>query len=154
VDRGCHRLLPKVMNRQIDILLVEDNPLDVRLAQEALRDLPMAHHLHVVTDGELAIEFLSKKGQFADATRPDLILLDLNLPRKSGREVLEFIKQHEELKVIPVLVLTTSSAPSDIHRTYAAHANSYIIKPRDLDKFWHMTAAIENFWTKVASLPT
>lgn len=141
------------MKDQIEILLVEDNPGDIRLTQEALRDLDIRHHLHVVTDGEAAVEYLMGEGAHKDAVRPDLILLDLNLPKRSGREVLEHIKKHDELKLIPVLVLTTSSSPADVRAAYAAHANSYIIKPRDLDMFWQIAAAIETFWIKVATLP-
>lgn len=141
------------IDRPVEILLVEDNPGDVRLTREALIELNVQHNLHVVTDGEAAIEFLFRKGRFAKAVRPDLILLDLNLPRRNGREVLEQIKQDEDLKLIPVLVLTTSGSPLDIRAAYSLHANSYIVKPRDLDKFWEVASAIEEFWLRTATLP-
>ena len=142
-----------VMERTVEILLVEDNPGDVRLTKEALVELKVPHSLHVVTDGEAALEFLFRRGRYAKAIRPDLILLDLNLPRRNGREVLEQIKQDPDLKLIPVLVLTTSGSPLDIRAAYSLHANSYIVKPRDLDKFWEVASAIEEFWIRTATLP-
>jgi two-component system, chemotaxis family, response regulator Rcp1 len=141
------------IDRPVEILLVEDNPGDVRLTREALLELNVKHSLHVVTDGEAALEFLFRKGRHTKAVRPDLILLDLNLPRRNGREVLEQIKKDEDLKLIPVLVLTTSGSPLDIRAAYSLHANSYIVKPRDLDKFWEVASAIEEFWLKTATLP-
>src|SRR5688572_12957536 len=131
--------------RPVEILLVEDNPGDVRLTKEALIELKVRHNLHVVTDGEAALEFLFKRERYGKAVRPDLILLDLNLPRRNGREVLEQIKQDPDLKLIPVLVLTTSGSPLDVRAAYSLHANSYIVKPRDLDKFWEVASAIEEF---------
>jgi two-component system response regulator len=141
------------IERPVEILLVEDNPGDVRLTQEALVELKVRHVLHVVTDGEAALEFVFRRGRYSKAVRPDLILLDLNLPRRNGREVLEQIKQDSDLKLIPVLVLTTSGSPLDVRAAYSLHANSYIVKPRDLDKFWEVASAIEEFWLRTATLP-
>jgi CheY-like chemotaxis protein len=139
--------------KPIDILLVEDNPGDVRLTQEALKDAKVANTLHVVVDGEQAMNFLRKKGIYADAVRPDLILLDLNLPRKDGREVLREIKGDEDLRRIPVVILTTSSAEEDVFRTYSDHANCYITKPISFDQFINVVRSIENFWLTVVKLP-
>ncbi len=141
------------IDRPVEILLVEDNPGDIRLTQEALAEVKVRHRLHVVTDGEAALEFLFRKGRYPKAVRPDLILLDLNLPRRNGREVLEQIKQDPDLKLIPVLVLTTSGSPLDVRAAYSLHANSYIVKPRDLDQFWQVASAIEEFWLRTATLP-
>ena len=141
------------IERPVEILLVEDNPGDVRLTKEALIELKVRHNLHVVTDGEAALEFLFQRDRYGKAVRPDLILLDLNLPRRNGREVLEQIKQDPDLKLIPVLVLTTSGSPVDVRAAYSLHANSYIVKPRDLDKFWEVASAIEEFWLRTATLP-
>lgn len=137
----------------IDILLVEDNPGDVRLTKEALKDATMKSNVHVVTDGEEAMSFLNQEGDFAEVPRPDLILLDLNLPRKDGREVLEEIKADDRLKMIPVVVLTTSEAEQDIARVYELHANCYITKPVDLDRFMDVIRTIEEFWFRVVRLP-
>jgi chemotaxis family two-component system response regulator Rcp1 len=138
----------------VQILLVEDNPGDARLARQGLLQCKMAHDLHVVDDGVKAMAFLNREGQYQEATRPQLILLDLNLPRKDGREVLREIKEHEDLKTIPVIILTTSSAERDINRTYALHANSYITKPLDFLQFVDVVKSIENFWFSTAQLPT
>ena len=137
----------------IDILLVEDNPGDVRLAQEALKESKVRNKLFVVNDGVEAIDFLRRQGKHADAPRPDLILLDLNLPRKSGREVLAEIKTDETLKRIPVVVLTVSRAEEDIIRSYNQHANCYITKPLDFNQFMEVTKAIEGFWLTIVKLP-
>ena len=137
----------------IGILLVEDSPGDVRLTQEAFRDDKIANKLHVVTDGEQALAFLHKKGAFVDAVRPDLILLDLNLPKKDGREVLAEIKSDPALRRIPVVVLTTSDAERDILDAYANHANCYITKPIHLDQFVHVVRSIEDFWLAIVRLP-
>ncbi len=137
----------------IEILLVEDSPGDVRLTQEALKDGKVRNHLHVVSDGVEAEQFLHRQGPFADAPRPDLILLDLNLPRKDGRELLGEIKTDPALRRIPVVVLTTSSAEEDILRSYDLHANSYITKPVDLDQFMNVIRQIEGFWLTVVQLP-
>jgi two-component system, chemotaxis family, response regulator Rcp1 len=139
--------------KPVDILLVEDSPTDVLLAQEALEHAKVLNNLHVVSDGVEAMAFLRREGQFADATRPDLILLDLNLPRKDGREVLEEIKNDVNLKSIPVVVLTTSKAEEDILRAYGLHANCYVSKPVDFEQFTRVVKAIENFWFTVVSLP-
>ena len=135
------------------ILLVEDNPGDVRLTKEGLRDGKFVVDLHVANDGVEAMEFLRKEGKYEDAPRPDLILLDLNMPRKDGRETLEEIKSDENLKLIPVVILTTSNSESDILKSYGLHANSYITKPVDLDQFIHVIQAIESFWMTVVKLP-
>jgi CheY-like chemotaxis protein len=137
----------------IEILLVEDSPGDVELTREALTDSKMANRLHVVEDGEEALAFLRRQPPYADAIRPDLILLDLNLPRKDGREVLEEIKNDQELKMIPVVILTTSHSEEDIVRTYALHANCYITKPVDFNQFFNVVKSVEDFWFTVVKLP-
>lgn len=137
----------------VEILLVEDNPGDVRLTQEAFKENKMRNTLHVVEDGVKAMQFLRREGPYADAVRPDVILLDLNLPRKDGREVLAEIKADDDLKRIPVVVLTTSDAEQDILMTYDLHANCYINKPVDLAQFIHVIQSIEGFWLSVVMLP-
>jgi chemotaxis family two-component system response regulator Rcp1 len=137
----------------IDILLVEDNPGDVRLAQEALRESKMRNKLFVVDDGIEAMAFLRQEGKYAHAPRPDLILLDLNLPKKSGQEVLTEVKTDESLKRIPVVVLTVSNAEQDILRCYNHHANCYITKPLDFNQFMEVTRMIEGFWLTIVKLP-
>ena len=137
----------------IDILLVEDNPGDVRLTREALKDAKVLNEVYVAQDGVEAMQFLHKEGKFADAPVPDLILLDLNLPRKDGREVLAEIKQDPKLKRIPVVVLTTSKADEDIIRTYNLHANAYITKPVDLNRFIEIIHTLEEFWFSIVKLP-
>jgi two-component system, chemotaxis family, response regulator Rcp1 len=137
----------------IEILLVEDNPADVRLTIEALKEAKVANRLSVVKDGVGAMEFLQQKGSYADAPRPDLILLDLNLPRKDGREVLAEIKADPSHKRIPVVVLTTSHAEEDILKAYDLHANCYITKPVDFEQFMKVVQSIENFWLAVVKLP-
>ena len=139
--------------RPIDILLVEDSPADVRLTREALKEAKVLNTLHVVQDGMAALAFLRKEGQYAGSPRPDLILLDLNLPKKDGREVLAEIKQDENLKRIPVVVLTTSRAEEDVVRSYNLHANAYVTKPVDLTQFLEVIRAIEEFWLAVVTLP-
>jgi chemotaxis family two-component system response regulator Rcp1 len=138
----------------IEILLVEDSPGDVRLTQEALRDAKVQNNLHIASDGIEATAFLWRQGKYANAPRPDLILLDLNLPKKGGREVLEEIKQDPSLKSIPVVILTTSAAEEDILRSYQLHANCYITKPVDLDQFLKVIKTIDNFWLAIVKLPT
>jgi two-component system, chemotaxis family, response regulator Rcp1 len=138
----------------VEILLVEDSPGDVRLTQEALRDFKMRNNLHVTRDGVEATEFLWRQGRYANSPRPDLILLDLNLPKKSGREVLEEIKLDSDLKTIPVVILTTSADEEDILRSYQLHANCYITKPVDLDQFLKVVKTIDNFWLAIVKLPT
>jgi len=137
----------------IDILLVEDNPGDVRLAQEALRESKVRNKLYVVEDGVEAMAFLRREGKYDTAPRPDLILLDLNLPRKSGREVLSEIKTDEALMRIPVVVLTVSRAEEDVIRCYSHHANCYITKPLDFNQFMEVTRSIEEFWLTIVKLP-
>jgi CheY-like chemotaxis protein len=137
----------------INILLVEDNPGDVRLTVEALREGKVHNHLSVARDGVEALAFLRREGEFADAPRPDVILLDLNLPKKDGREVLAEIKADERLRRIPVVVLTTSKAEEDILRSYALHANCYVTKPVDLEQFITVVRSIEDFWFSIVRLP-
>jgi CheY-like chemotaxis protein len=139
--------------RPVQILLVEDNAADVRLTIEALREGKVRNDLHVARDGAEAMEFLRRQGPFADAPRPDLVLLDLNLPRKDGREVLREIKDDDSLKRIPVVVLTTSSAEADILRSYSLHANCYITKPVDLEQFVQVVKSIDDFWLTIVKLP-
>ena len=139
--------------RPIDILLVEDNPGDADLAREALEDGKVHNTVYVVSDGEEAMAFLRRQGKYADAPRPDLVLLDLNLPRKNGKEVLADIKSDEDLKRIPVVVLTVSKDEEDILRTYDLHANCFITKPIDLNQFIKVVKAIEDFWLTIVKLP-
>jgi two-component system, chemotaxis family, response regulator Rcp1 len=140
-------------NGPIEILLVEDNPGDVRLTKEALKEGKVYSNLHTVKDGVEAMEFLRREGKYKDVPRPDIILLDLNLPRKDGREVLEEIKSDELLKRIPVVVLTTSKAEEDVLRTYNLHANCYVTKPVDLEKFMVVVKSIDVFWLTVVTVP-
>lgn len=142
-----------MIGRPVEILLVEDNPGDVRLTREALNDGKVLNNLHVVVDGVDAMAFLRRDGQYGEATRPDVILLDLNLPKKDGREVLAEIKADPGLMRIPVVVLTTSEAEKDILQAYDLHANSYIIKPVDLDQFIRVMESIEDFWLTIVKLP-
>jgi CheY-like chemotaxis protein len=140
-------------SREISILLVEDNLADVVLTQEALEDSKLINHMDVVKDGEEAMSFLRKQGKYEGAVTPDLVLLDLNLPRKDGRQVLKEIKEDPVLKVIPVVILTTSAADEDILRTYRLHANCYIMKPVDFAQFTHVVRTIESFWFSIVTLP-
>ena len=137
----------------IEILLVEDNPGDVRLTKEALKEGKVANKINVVMDGMEAMAFLHREGKYANAPKPDLILLDLNLPKKNGREVLSEIKMDSRLKCIPVVVLTSSQAEKDIVMTYNLHANCYITKPVDFGQFIDVVKSIENFWFNVVKLP-
>ncbi|MBI5687451.1 MAG: response regulator [Verrucomicrobia bacterium] len=137
----------------INILLVEDSPSDVRLMREALKDAKVLNTLHVAGDGVAAMAFLRNQGEHADSPRPDLILLDLNLPKKDGREVLAEVKEDETLKRIPVVVLTTSSAEQDVVRTYNLRANAYVTKPVDFKEFLKVIRTIEDFWLAVVTLP-
>lgn len=140
--------------RPIEILLVEDNPGDVRLTIEALKEGKVSNRLSVARDGVEALAFLRREGPHANAARPDLILLDLNLPKKDGREVLAEIKEDSRLRRIPVVVLTTSKAEEDILRTYDLHANCYITKPVDLEQFISVVRSIDDFWLSVVRLPS
>jgi chemotaxis family two-component system response regulator Rcp1 len=143
----------KTGGKLVEILLVEDNPGDVRLTIEALREGKVLNNLHVASDGVEALEFLNKEGKFAGAVRPDIILMDLNLPRKDGRELLADIKSSLNLRRIPVVILTTSKAEEDIVQTYDLHANCYITKPVDLDSFIEVVKSIEDFWFSIVKLP-
>ena len=145
--------LENATGRPIEILLVEDNPGDVRLAVEALKDAKVSNNLNTVTDGEAALEFLRRQGKWDKAPRPDLVLLDLNLPRKSGREVLCEIKEDPRLRTIPVVILTTSQAEEDVLKAYNCNANCYITKPVDLDQFIKVVRSIEDFWLTIVKLP-
>jgi CheY-like chemotaxis protein len=136
------------------ILLVEDSPGDVRLTREALRDAKICNELHVVRDGVSALAYLRGEGEHAGAPRPDIVLLDLNLPRKDGREVLEEMKADDELRRIPVIVLTTSVAEGDVLRSYDLHVNAYVTKPLDLDGFVAVVRSIESFWLSIVRLPS
>jgi len=137
----------------VEILLVEDSPGDVRLTIEALKEAKVSNRLNVVGDGVEALEYLRRQGKYAHAARPDVVLLDLNLPRKDGRKVLAEMKEDADLKVIPVVVLTTSHAEEDVLEAYQNHANCYITKPVDFQQFLHVVQSIENFWLSVVRLP-
>ena len=139
--------------RPVEILLVEDNPGDVRLTQEALKEGKVYNDLSVVEDGVEAMAFLRREGEYADAPRPDMILLDLNLPKKDGREVLEEVKADERLRRIPVVVLTTSQDEQDVLKAYDFHANCYITKPVDFDQFIRVLRSIKDFWLTIVKLP-
>lgn len=142
-----------IYGRPINILLVEDNPADVRLTQEVLKDAKVRNTLTAVGDGEEAMALLHREGKHAAALRPDLILLDLNLPKKDGRELLAEIKSDENLKIIPVIILTTSTSEEDILKSYGLHANCYITKPVDLDQFVKVVQSVEDFWLTIVKLP-
>ena len=139
--------------RPIEILMVEDSPTDAQLTVEALHAAKIVNRLNHVEDGVEAMQFLRQEGPYADAPRPDLILLDLNLPRKDGREVLAELKRDPDLKVIPVVILTTSRSEEDVLRSYQLHANCYITKPVDFTKFMEVVKAIESFWLTIVTLP-
>ena len=143
----------KILGKPIEILLVEDNAGDVRLTVETLRDAKVLNHLITVGDGIEALALLRRQGKYAAARRPDVILLDLNLPKMDGREVLAEIKNDDDLKRIPIVVLTTSSAEEDILKSYNLHANCYISKPVDLERFIQVVKSIEDFWFTVVKLP-
>jgi len=144
----------KPTDQSIDILLVEDNEGDARLAREALRDSKIRNTIHHVLDGEEAMAFLRGRGQYAGKPRPDLVLLDLNLPKKDGREVLAEIKSDDDLKRIPVVILTTSKNEEDVLKSYNLHANCYITKPIDLTQFMRVVHSIEDFWLTIVKLPS
>ena len=141
------------ISKNIEILLVEDNPADIRLAQEAFKDAKVHNILYAVRDGVEAMAFLRREGKYAKVGRPDLILLDLNLPKKDGREVLAEIKTDEHLKLIPVVILTVSKDEEDILKTYNLHANCYITKPIDFEQFMRVVKGIEEFWLTIVKLP-
>ncbi|PAU79816.1 hypothetical protein CK501_11480 [Halovibrio salipaludis] len=144
----------KPQSEALEILLVEDNPADVDLILESFAETGNGTRLHPVRDGEDAMRFLRQEGEYGEAVRPDLVLLDLNLPRMDGREVLEAIKSDPELKVLPVIVLTSSQARKDITTSYQLHANCYITKPLGLSQFYRIAEAVEGFWQHVAVLPS
>ena len=139
--------------KTIDILLVEDNPADIDLTKEALEECKIANNLYIVSDGENALAFLRKESNFRDKPRPDLILLDLNLPKIDGREILEEIKNDDKLKQIPVVILTTSESKEDITEMYKLHANCYITKPVDINQFIKVVQSIGDFWFSIVKLP-
>ena len=140
-------------SRPVEILLVEDNPGDVRLTREALKDGKVLNHLSVVHDGQEALDYLRRRGPHAEAPRPDVVLLDLNLPKRDGREVLSEIKDDPDLRRIPVVILTTSSAEQDVLEAYDLNANCYITKPVDLDQFIRVVKSISDFWLTIVKLP-
>jgi CheY-like chemotaxis protein len=143
-----------MMNMEaINILLVEDNPGDIDLTKEAFQEGKIANHIEVVTDGEQAMSYLRKEGEYSGAVTPDIVLLDLNLPKKDGREVLKEIKNDKSLKHIPVIILTTSQADEDVSAAYDNYANCYIRKPVDMDKFIEVAQKVEDFWLSIVKLP-
>lgn len=142
------------MEHEADILLVEDNPADVDLTRESLEASRILSNLHVTSDGVEAMDFLLQRNEYSDAPEPDLVLLDLNLPRMDGRDVLRECKQDDRLRRIPIVVLTSSEAEADIARAYDLHANSYVVKPVDLDGFLEILQGLEAFWLRVVTLPT
>lgn len=146
-------MLIETTGKTMEILMVEDNPGDVRLTREAFKGAKILNNLHVAEDGEKALAFLNRKGKYAEAPRPDIILLDLNLPKKDGRQVLMEIKSDENLKRIPVVVLTISKAEEDILKCYNLHANCYIVKTFDFEQFIKAIKSIEDFWLSVVKLP-
>ena len=144
--------MPDIVPVPIEILLVEDNPGDARLTREALRDAKVRNNLHVVPDGVEALAFLHRQGKHAAVPKPDLILLDLNLPKKDGREVLEEIKQNDNFRHIPIVILTTSQAEKDIIESYRLRANAFVTKPVDLEQFLKVVRSIEHFWLEIVKL--
>ena len=144
--------MPDIVPVPIEILLVEDNPGDARLTREALRDAKVRNNLHVVPDGVEALAFLHRQGKHAGVPKPDLILLDLNLPKKDGREVLEEIKQNDNFRHIPIVILTTSQAEKDIIESYRLRANAFVTKPVDLEQFLKVVRSIEHFWLEIVKL--
>jgi len=146
-------MMNKVNVKPVELLLVEDNQGDARLAIEAMDDSKIKNNLVWVKDGVEAMEYLRKEGEYKNASRPDLILLDLNMPRKDGREVLAEVKSDDNLKSIPVVILTVSKAEEDIIKSYDLHANCYVTKPLDLEQFIHVVKSIEDFWFSIVKLP-
>ncbi|HEY4670058.1 MAG TPA: response regulator [Tepidiformaceae bacterium] len=142
-----------IMGRPVEVLLVEDSPGDVRLTEEALKEGKVRNNLNVVMDGVEAMAYLRREGRYASAARPDIVLLDLNMPKKDGREVLAEMKSDHRLRRIPVVILTTSEAEQDILKTYDLHANCYITKPVDLDQFISLVKSVEDFWLTIVKLP-
>lgn len=144
----------RILGKPVEILLVEDNKGDVGLIEEVFEEAKIKNNLHVAEDGEEAMLYLHGKGKFSGSRRPDLILLDLNLPKKDGREVLREIKEDSKLKNIPVVILTTSNAEKDILGAYGLHANAYVTKPLDFDQFMKVVGSIESFWLEIVKLPS
>lgn len=144
----------KYMGRPVEFLLAEDNPGDVRLTKEALRESKISNNLNVVPDGVEAMAFLRREGKYADAPRPDIILLDLNLPKKDGREVLAEVKADPNLRLIPVVIITSSEAEQDVLKTYELYVNCYVTKPVDLEQFIKVIQSIETFWLTIVTLPS
>lgn len=140
--------------QDLEILLVEDNEGDVQLTIEAFKEAKIRNQIKVVRDGEEALDYLRKQGNYADALSPDIILLDINLPKIDGKEVLSTMKNDPVLKTIPVIMLTTSSADADVQESYANHANCYVVKPVDLDKFMDVIRGIEEYWVSIVKLPS
>jgi CheY-like chemotaxis protein len=147
-------MMPKPVGEPIEVLLVEDDPGDVLLIREAFEFNKVHNNLHVVNDGEQALHFLRKEGEYHEALRPDLVLLDLNLPRKDGREVLAEAKSDPELRTIPIVVLTTSEAEEDVLKSYQLHANAYVTKPVDFERFVSIVRQIDDFFVSVVRLPS
>ncbi len=145
--------MTKLKHKMVEILLIEDNPGDVRLTKEALKECKISNKLHIALDGIEAMDFLFKKEKFKNSPRPDVILLDLNLPKKDGREVLAEIKQDKDLRRIPVVILTTSKSEEDVIKTYNLHANCYISKPIDMEQFIKVVKSIGDFWFTIVKLP-
>lgn len=143
----------EAINKPVEILLIEDNPADARLVVEVLKDSKIKNKMHIIEDGVTAMDYLHREGKYKDCSRPDIILLDLNLPKKDGREVLKEIKEDPKLKCIPVVILTTSSTKEDINQTYSNHANCFITKPVDFDQFLKVVQSIEDFWLTGVRLP-
>ncbi len=141
------------IKKPVEILLIEDNPADARLVVEVLKDSKIKNKIHVIEDGVTAMDYLHQEGNYKNTSRPDIIMLDLNLPKKDGREVLKEIKDHPKLKCIPVVILTTSSTREDINQTYSNHANCFITKPVDFDQFLKVVQSIEDFWLTGVRLP-
>ena len=139
---------------ECEILLIEDNPADVVLIQEAFKEARLQNKIHIASDGEQALQYLQKQSSFAEAARPDLILLDLHLPKRSGREVLSAIKSDPDLAEIPVIVLTTSSQDDDVRQAYRLHANCFLTKPLELESFFAMVRGIDDFWLTLVKLPS
>ncbi|MDO9537276.1 MAG: response regulator [Thermoplasmata archaeon] len=154
MTQKVNNMTARYISKPVEILLVEDNPGDVRLTQEAFKEGKLQNKLSVVNDGEEAMAFLRREGQYADAPRPDIILLDLNMPKKNGSEVLAEIKNDPNLKRIPVVILTTSKAEEDILKTYDLHANCFITKPVDLNQFMVIVKYIKDFWLSIVMLPS
>jgi CheY-like chemotaxis protein len=147
-------MTPKAAGTPIEVLLVEDDPGDVLLIQEAFEFNKVHNNLNIARDGEQALAYLRREGEYADAPRPDLVLLDLNLPRKDGREVLQEVKSDDDLRTIPIVVLTTSEAEEDVLRSYQLHANAYVTKPVDFDRFVSIVRQIDDFFVSVVRLPS